>query len=327
MRLGAVALATVLFAQVLAAEAQPGGTVARIGWLNAGSASVNRGTLDAFRQGLRELGYVEGRDVLVEERWADNAPDRLPALAADLVRRQVDVIVTGGDGPVRAAMQATETIPIVMGVSGDPVRAGFVASLARPTANVTGLAALSPELSAKQLELLREAVPRLSRVAVLWNATNPVKALDFEETERAARSLGLSLQSAEVRSARDLDVAFDVVARRPVNAVLVLIDELLNQPENVKRIAALALNHRLPSISLDRPYVEAGGLLSYGPNVRELFHRAASYVDRILKGAKPANLPVEQPTKFELAINMKTAKALGLTIPPPFLLRVDRVIE
>jgi putative ABC transport system substrate-binding protein len=322
----AAVLATGSLAAPLPALSQPTALV-RVGWLNIGSPAQNRAPLEAFRQGLRELGYVEGRDLVIEERWADNEPGRLPALAADLVRRKVDVIVTGGDEPVRAARQATGTIPIVMGVSGDPVGAGFVASLARPGGNVTGLSFLSPELSAKQLELLKEAVPGLSRVAVLWNAANPAKSLDLAQAERSARALGLSLQPAEVRSARDFDAAFGAIGRQRPDALLVLIDELLNQPENIRRIGALALKHRLPAISGDRRHVEAGALISYGPSVPESFRRAAAYVVKILKGASAGALPVEQPTRFELVVSLRTARVLGVALPPAVLLRADHVVE
>jgi putative ABC transport system substrate-binding protein len=275
---------------------------------------------------MRDLGYVEGRNLILEFQSADGKPDRLPALAAKLVKLKVDVIMTGGDSEVRAAREVTGTIPIVMAPSGDPVTAGFVASFSKPGGNITGLSWMSPELSAKLLELLKETIPRLSRVGVLWNAANPVKLLDFDKTRRAAQAFGLTVSSIEVRSVADLEPAFAKVARERPDALLPLIDEVL-APSTFPRIAQLAMAQRLPSILGEPGYAVAGGLLGYGPTIRELNQRAAVYVDRILKGAKPADLPVEQPTKFELVINVKTAKALGLTIPQSVLLRADHIIE
>jgi putative ABC transport system substrate-binding protein len=304
--------------------------VHRIGFLSFGPSPPRpvppASNFAAFLQGLRDLGYVEGQNAVLESRWADLQADRLPALAADLVRLQVDVIVTTGDAAVRAARQATTTIPIVMAVSGDPVGSGYVASLARPGGNVTGLSFLSPDLSAKLLELLKEAVPGMSRVAVLWNAANPVKALDFRETQRAARTLGLTLQSAEVRSTNDFDRAFAAITRNRPDAVITLVDEFMDQEAHVMRIADFGAKSRLPGIFGDRRHVVAGGLMSYGPSLSDMFRRAATYVDKILKGARPADLPVEEPARFELVINQRTAKALGLTIPPLLILRASEVI-
>jgi putative ABC transport system substrate-binding protein len=244
-----------------------------------------------------------------------------------LVRLKVDVIVTTGDGEVRAAKAATSTIPIVMAVSGDPVGSGYVASLARPGGNVTGLSFLSPDLSAKILDLLKDTVPTATRVAVLWNAANPVKEIDFREAERAAQRLGLKIQSAGVRGASDFDATFAAIVRDRPDALVTLVDEFMNQDANRQRITSFAAKNRLPTVAALRSFAVAGALLSYGPNLNGMFRRAAYYVDRILKGEKPANLPVEQPTTFDLVVNLKTAQALGLTIPPTILLRADEVIR
>jgi putative ABC transport system substrate-binding protein len=320
----AVVLALNLTLAPFAAEGQQAGKSYRIGILS--TYPVGPFFRDPFVAALRELGYVEGQNLVLEIRSANNIPERLPALAAELARLNVDVIVTGGDSEVRAAKQTTRTIPIVMSPSGDPVRAGYVASLARPGGNITGLSWMSPDLSAKLLEVLRDAVPHLSRVAVLWNAGNPVKVIDFNETRRAAQRLGVTVVSVEVRAATDLGTAFTAIARAHPDAVLPLVDEVLS-PVSFPRIADLALKQRLPSILGQPQYAAAGGLMAYGPTMVEVFRRAASYVDKILKGAKPADLPVEQPTKFELVVNLKTAKALGLTIPQQLLLRADEIIQ
>jgi putative ABC transport system substrate-binding protein len=280
----------------------------------------------AFMTSLRDLGYVEGRNLVIEVRSANDRPERLPALAAELVQLKCDVIITGGDGEVRAAKQATSSIPIVMAPSGDPVRAGYVVSLARPGGNVTGVSFVSPELSAKLLQVLKDAVPNLSRIAVLWNAANPVKVLDFSETRRAAQTLGLTVSSIEVRAPDELEDAFNAITRAHPNALVTLVDDVFS-PAIFPRIAAFAIKQRLPSILGQPQYAVAGGLIAYGPSMADLYPRAALYVAKILKGAKPADLPVEQPTKFELVINLKTAKALGLTIPLSLLLRADQVIR
>jgi putative ABC transport system substrate-binding protein len=307
-------------------DAQQVKTIPRIGILWGGSPpSEPAPSRDAFRQGLRELGYAEGQNIALEERWAERQPERLPALAAELVHLQVDVLVTTGDAQVRAAKHATSTIPIVMAVSGAPVEAGYVTSLARPGGNITGLSVRSPELSAKLLELLKEAVPNVARVAVLWNAANPVKVLDFRETQDAARVLGVTLQSVEVRAAHDFEVAFAAITRERPDAFIALVDEFSNQHSS--QIGGFAARSRLPAIFGDRRHVEAGGLMSYGPSLRDMFRRAATLVDKILKGAKPADLPVEQPTKFELVLNRKTAQVLGITFPPTLLVLADEVIQ
>jgi putative ABC transport system substrate-binding protein len=257
----------------------------------------------------------------------DLRAERLPVLAEELVSRKVDVIVTAGDSEVRAAMQATRTIPIVMAVSGDPVGSGYVASLAHPGGNVTGLTWLGPDLSAKQLEIVREAIPKVRRVAILWNIANPVKALDFKAAQRAFGGLGLKVLSLGIRETNDFDTAFMRLARERPDALLTIPDEFMFHQSNRERIAEFLTNHPLPTMFGYRANVEEGGLMSYGASPHALFARAATYVDKILRGAKPADLPVEQPTAFELVVNLKTAKALGLTIPQSLLLRADQVIE
>jgi putative tryptophan/tyrosine transport system substrate-binding protein len=295
-----------------------------IGFLAA--AELTNVYIDEFRQGLRDLGYVEGRTIAIDVRWPRGSRE-LSELAAEFVALQVDVIVTSGDAPVRAAMNVTRTIPIVMAISGDPVGSGYVASLRSPGGNVTGLTALSPELAAKQLEVLKDAIPNVTRIALVWNAANPVKALDVEATHRAAKMLGLVIQAKPVRTIADFDAAFAAIARERPDAVLALPDDFIVQTNSRKRIREFGLTNHLPTILGRRVFVEEGGLLSYAPSVQAMFHRAAYYVDKILKGAKPADLPVEQPTKFELVINLKTAKALGLTIPQSLLVRADEIIE
>jgi ABC-type uncharacterized transport system substrate-binding protein len=322
----AVILALGLVAALLAAEAQEAAKQYRIGLLIAYPYNPGRAISRVFVPALGDLGYIEGRNLQIEVQSADQHPERLPALAAELVRLNVDVIVTGGDSEVRAAKQATSTIPIVMAPSGDPVRAGYVASYARPGANVTGLSWMSPDLSAKLVEILKDTVPNASRVAVLWNAANPMKRLDFEEARRAANTLGFRVSSVELMAASDLERAFAVIRRAHPDALLILTDEMLSGAM-YPRIVDFAMQQRLPSILGESTYAAAGGFIGYGPSVREVWQRAASYVDKILKGAKPADLPVEQPTKFELFINLKTAKALGLTIPGSLLLRADQIIE
>ncbi len=316
-------LALALLSVPLSSEAQRAGKVPRIGWLSHTPGP----NLEAFRRGLRELGYVEGENVTVEARYAEGREERLPALAAELVRLPVDVIVTAAGNPaVRAAKNATSAIPIVMGQSGvDPVVAGLIVSLARPGGNVTGLTTISADLSGKRLELLKEAVPTVSRVAVLWNATNPDKARELRETRVAALALGVSLQSLEVRGPDDFEKAFDAATRGRADALITLHDVLTNSQR--ARIVHFAAQNRLPTMYEFREWADAGGLMAYGPNVRDMFRRAATYVDKILKGAKPADLPVEQPMRFELVMNLKTARGLGLTIPPFLLFRVDEVIQ
>jgi putative tryptophan/tyrosine transport system substrate-binding protein len=326
MLLGPLALALFLLAP-LGVEAQQTGKMHRIGYLSGGTPSSARTSalVEAFRDGLRELGYVEGRNLTIEWRFSEGRGEQFPALANELSQLKVEAIVTTGGPATRAAKQATNTIPIVMAFSGDPVGTGLVASIARPGGNLTGLSFMSPELSAKRLELLREAFPKVTRVATLWNPDDPVYALELQRTEAAARGLGISLQPIEVRGVADFEAAFASMARHRADALIVFAHTLtiLNQ----RRLVELANRDRLPTMYGLREFVTGGGLIAYGPSLSALYRRAAFYVDRIFKGAKPADLPVEQPTKFELLINLKTAKALGLTIPPSLLLRADHVIE
>ena len=319
-------LAGGLLAAPLTSEAQQTApTIAKIGLLSVTTPVVLASSIEAFRQALRGLGHVEGTFVL-EVRYGDGRFERLPELARELVGLKMDVILATSDVVIAAIKRETQTIPIVMVFSTDPMGTGFVASLARPGGNVTGLSNISSELSRKRLELLREAVPGLSRVAALWNPDVRGALLDYKETEGAARLLRLELQSVEVSRAEDLDRAFSAVTKQRAQA-LVLPGANPVGFINRGKIATFAQRNRLPSMYPTREYVEAGGLMSYGPSLPDLFRRAATYVDKILKGAKPADLPVEQPTKFELVINLKTAKALGLTIPPSLLQRADQVIE
>jgi putative ABC transport system substrate-binding protein len=313
----------VLLAAPLAAEAQP--RIPRIGYLAPSVSPEASRLIGAFRQGLRELGYVEGQNIALELRSAEGSADRFPPLAAELVALKVDVIVAGATLAVLPAKQATGTIPIVFPVHTDPVGAGLVASLARPGGNVTGLSFSSEDLTGKRMELLKETIPEVSRMAVLWNSPNAAAFVQLKAAEVAARALAVSLQVVEVQGAEDLERAFRVATQGPSGALLVVDDPttfLLR-----KRIVGLAAKSRLPAMYGPREFAIDGGLMSYGANLEDMFRRAATYVGKILKGAKPADLPVEQPTKFELVINLKTAKALGLTIPPSLLGRADEVIE
>jgi ABC-type uncharacterized transport system substrate-binding protein len=320
-----VALCALLLALGFSAEAQQVKKIPRIGWLELGSPSTTAHLREAFRQGLHELGYIEGQNIVVEWRWADGREDRLSDLAAELVQLKVNVIVTTGTPPIQAVQQATRTIPIVVAAAGDIVGMGFAASLARPGGNITGLTLLSPELSGKRLELLKEIVPGLSRVAVLYNSSNQVSAPQLAETQVAARSLGVQLQSLGVRDANEFDSAFAAMARERTGALIVLSDVMFFNQH--RRIVSLATKGRLPAVFWRSEFTEAGGLLTYGPNVSDMYRRAATYVDKILKGAKPADLPVEQPIKFEFIINLKAAKQIGLTIPPNVLARADKVFK
>ncbi|MBI5627878.1 MAG: ABC transporter substrate-binding protein [Candidatus Rokubacteria bacterium] len=306
-------------------EAQAPAKVPRIGFLSPLSPTDNPHVLEAFRQGLRELGYVEGQTIAIEYRIGEGRPERLPALAADLVRLKVDVIVTGGAAASEVARRATSTIPIVFAVTDDPVAEGLVASLARPGGNITGLASIGGEVVGKQLELLKEVAPKVSRVAVLQNPSNPGHPHNLRRAEGAARALGLQLQVLEARTPAEIDAAFAAMRSQRAGGVLVLRDPLFHTQRT--QIAALAAKSRLPAVYGIREQAEAGGLMAYGANVLLMYRRAATYVDRILKGAKPSDLPVEQPTKFELVVNLKTAKAAGLTIPQSILLRADEVIQ
>jgi putative tryptophan/tyrosine transport system substrate-binding protein len=323
-KINALTLCAVLLALCFSVEAQQSTKIPRIGYLTAASASAMVPRSDAFRQGLRELGYIEGKNIIVEYRFGDGKLDRLPALAAELVRLNVDIIVTGGPAATRPAKEATSTIPIVMAQDGDPIGNGFVASLARPGGNITGLSTLAPEMSGKRLELLKEIVPKLSRVAVFGNSTDPGNAQVLRETELAAGGFGLKLQYLEVARTEDIETAFRVATKGRADAVLVLPNPILT-PHRVL-VADLAVKSRLPVV-YDTQYVEAGGLMSYGVSLTDLDRRAATYVDKILKGRKPADLPVEQPVKFDFIINLKAAKQIGLTIPPNVLARADKVIK
>jgi putative ABC transport system substrate-binding protein len=318
-------LCAMLFALCSSAHAQQPKKVPRIGYLSNTSPSADSARYEAFRQGLRELGYVAGKNVVIEYRYTEGKSDRLPALAAELVRLRVDVVVTGGGATTRAAKEATTTIPIVFAQDGDPVASGFVASLARPGGNITGLSNFAPELNGKRLELLKEIVPKLSRVAVLGTSTVPGHARFLKETEPAAGALRLQLQFLDVRAPKDIETAFRTASKGRADGLLVLSGPVLTSHRT--QVLDLAVESRLPAIYNFPEWVEAGGVMSYGVNLTDLFQRAATYVDKILKGAKPADLPVEQPKKFEFIINLKAAKQIGLTIPPNVLARADRVIK
>jgi ABC-type uncharacterized transport system substrate-binding protein len=317
-------LITVLLITGLAQAQQPA-KIPRIGFLVASKSSVNSARIAAFQNGLRELGYVEGKTIFIDYRYAEGKIDRLPKLAAELVGRNVEVIITAGPADTRAAKKATSTIPIVMSFDNDPVGNGFVASLARPGGNITGLSTLAPELSGKRLELLKNIVPKLSRVAVFGNSTNPGNTLALREIELAAATLKVKFENLDVRDPKEIETAFRTARKGRDEAVLVLGSPVINSQR--ARIVDLAVKNRLPAIYYSAEMVEAGGLLAYGVNRNDLTRRAAVYVDKILKGAKPADLPVEQPTKFDLIINLKAAKQIGLTIPPNVLARADRVIK
>jgi putative tryptophan/tyrosine transport system substrate-binding protein len=321
-----LALSAMLFALCFSASAQQPTKVPRIGWLTQGVLSNSQARQQAFQQGLRELGYVEGKNILIEWRGADNIDGRTTALAEELVRLKVEVIVTAGSGVTRVAKAATSTIPIVMASDDDPVGNGFVASLARPGGNITGLSQLAPELSGKRLEILKEVIPRLSRVAVFSTSTNASNAQVMKEIELAAAAWGVKLQHIDVLTPKDIESAFRAAVKGRADAVLDNISGSIRSTVR-KEFAELAVKNRLP-VMRERPeHVETGGLMSYGVNLPNLDRRAATYVDKILKGAKPADLPVEQPKKFEFVVNLKAAKQIGLTIPPNVLARADRVIK
>jgi len=320
-----VVLALGLLLAPLAAEAQQPAKVPRIGVLSPYSPSDTALWHQAFRQGLRDLGWLEGKNISIEYRYAEGRNDRLPDLAADLVRLKVDIIVAAVTPDALAAKNATRTIPIIMASPGDPIASGLVESLARPGGNITGLTNIAPELAGKRLELLKEIVPKLSRVAVLWDPQDRISILSWKEIQFPARELGIQLHSLEVRSPNDFDKAFEDAIRAHAGVVAIMPATLF--VANRKRIADLAAKSRLPSMFHLREFVDSGGLVTYAPDRSDQFRRAATYVDKILKGAKPTDLPVEQPTKFELVINLKTAKALGLTIPQSVLIRADEVIQ
>jgi putative ABC transport system substrate-binding protein len=319
-------LPILLLTTALPVEAQQPKKVHRIGFLMGASLSSQLARNDAFRQGLRELGYVEGKNIVIEWRSWEGKSDRQRAFAAELVRLNVDVIVAAGSGDIRAAKEATGTIPIVMLSGGDAVGSGFVASLARPGGNITGLATLRPELSGKRLELLKETVPRLSRVAFIASPANEDYSQELKEIEHAAGAFGLKLHRLEILSPKDIETAFQAAVNGRAGAVLFRVAGPYAASQR-PQIAELAVKSRLPAIYEQAAYVEVGGLMSYGVSVTDLARRAATYVDKILKGAKPADLPVEQPTKFEFIINLKAAKQIALTIPPNVLVRADKVIK
>jgi len=315
-----------LLAAPLAAEGQQAGKVYRIGVILTSAPNESGHLIKALEEGMRELGYVDERNIVFERRFAEGRQERLPLLAAELVRLKVDVLVTGSNPVIAAVKQVTATIPVVMAVSRDPVGAGFIASLARPGGNITGLANdPAPEIIGKNLELLKEVAPRVSRVAFLWNPVPPGAETTKSMVESAARKLGLTFQSVEVRGRNEFEGAFAAMVRERANGIVVAQDPVILGPRS--QVVLLAARSRLPAVYGLREFVEAGGLMSYGPNVADQFRRAAIHVDKILKGAKPADLPVEQPTKVELVINLKTAKALGVTIPQSLLIRADQIIE
>jgi len=318
-------LATVFLATAPVSEAQQPKQIPRIGLLFSVSASSAADRVEAFRQGLRELGYVEGSNILLEYRYAESKLDRLPALAADLVHLKVDVIVTSNQEPTRSAKAATVTIPIVMARDTDPVGNGFVASLARPAGNITGLSSMAPDISGKHVELLKEIVPRLSRLAVLGTSNTPGNAHLIREIETAAGAFGVTPQYLDVLTVKDIEPAFRAAGKGRAEAILVLGSGIYASDR--KKVVELTVKNRLPAIFRSREYMEVGGLMAYGVNPFALDRRAATYVDKILKGAKPAELPVEQPTRFEFIVNLKAAQQIGLTISPNVLARADRVIK
>jgi putative ABC transport system substrate-binding protein len=317
-------LCGVLLALSISAEAQAPKKVPRIGFLTA-SPSVFPGRIEAFRRGLRELGYVEGKNIVIDWRYTEGKLDHAPALAAELVRLEVDIIVSSGPTLTNILKEATTTIPIVMGYHTDPVGTGLVASLARPGGNITGLSVLSPELGGKRLEILKEVVPKLSRVAVLGSSTLPGNAETLKETVLVAGALGVKLQFIDVLSPKDIEAAFRRTVKERADAVLAQGSGILNAHRT--QVADLAVKSRLPGMYYAAEFVEAGGLMFYGVDFPDLHRRAATYVDKILKGAKPAELPVEQPKKFEFIINLKAANQIGLVIPPNVLVRADKVIK
>jgi len=324
-----LALCALHFALCFSVEAQQPLKVPRIGWLAPAfppsSSGLSNPNIEGFLQGLKELGYVEGKNIVIEYRWADGKRERLSDLAAELVTLKVDVIVARNTPATLAAQRATTTIPIVMVGPGDPVRLGLVASLARPGGNITGLSLLATELTGKRLELLKEAFPKIARVAVLWNSGDSAMTLRVKEAETSAQALGVTLQRVGIQDPNDFERAFSTMSSLAADALLVTLDTFTALHQ--KRILEFATKYRLPAMYERIDFVEAGGLMTYGPSLSEIFRRAAVFVDKILKGAKPADLPVEQPIKFEFVINLKTAKQIGVTIPPNVLVRADRVIR
>src|SRR4030095_2036539 len=319
------AVCALLLAFGLSAEAQQPTKMPRIGYLSGASPSAIRERIEAFRQGLRELGYVEGKNIVIEYRWAEGKPDRLPDLAAELVRLKVDIIVSAGPAVTPHFKQATKTIPIIMAQDSDPVGNGFAASLSHTGGNITGLATLARELSGKQQELLKEIIPKLSRVAVFGSSTEPGNSQTLKEIELAAEALKVKIQYLDIHRPEDIEPALAAARKGRAGAVFVLVSTIFNS--NRTQVVELAVKSHLPAIFYSAEYVELGGLMAYGPSYTDLYRRVAIYVDKILKGAKPADLPVEQPMKFELVINLKTAKQIGLTIPPNVLARANKVIK
>jgi len=318
-------LLTVLLLTVYPAEAQQPTKLPRIGFVTAGSASTIAARIEALRQGLRDLGYIEDKNIIIEWRFAEGKVDRLPALVAELVRLKVDVLLSAGAAVTGPAKNATRTIPIVMAQDTDPVGNGFVASLAQPGGNITGLSSYSAELNGKRVELLREIVPKLSRLAVIGQSTYPGNSQSLKETKLAAEGLKLQLQYLDVLDPKDIENAFREARKTRAGGALVLQNNVLNSQR--KETADLAIKNRLPTIYYAPEFLDSGGLISYAASINDLYRRAATYVDKILKGAKPADLPVEQPIKFEFIINLKAAKQIGLMIPPNVLARADKVIK
>jgi ABC-type uncharacterized transport system substrate-binding protein len=320
-----IALCAVLFALCVPAEAQQPARILRIGILIPASASFHSARVEAFRQRLRELGYVEGKNISIEYRYAEGKPERLPDLAAELVRLKVDVIVTGGGPTILVAKKASATIPIVFAGDSDPVGSGFVSSLARPGGNITGLSTMAPDLDGKRLELLKEAFPKVARVAFLWQPGSTRGNLPLTEMEAAAKALGVKLQSLEVRGLADFDLAFARAKRDGAQALITSTGALINTQQ--RQVLDFAAKNRLPAMYPTSEFVEAGGLMSYAPNYADLWRRAGDFVDKILKGTKPAEIPVEQPMRFEFIVNLNEAKQIGVTIPPNVLVRADKVIR
>ena len=308
-----------------ASQAQHRGHVPRVGYLGTSSASLEPELVKAFREGLRDHGYVEGQNIVIEYRWAEGNYQRFPALVADLLKLKVDLILTAGTPGALAAKRATQTIPIVMAVTGDAVATGLVSSLARPGGNLTGLTTMVPDLEGKRLEILREVLPKLVTVVVLLNTSNPLTAIQWEQTKTSAKTLGIQLQPIELQRPEDFKDAFARIARQPPDAITMVADRF--QLAHRMQILDFVAKTRLPAMYPYRDFVVAGGLMSYGPSYEDLFRRSATYVDKILRGAKPSDLPIEQPTKFEFLVNLKTAKILGVPIPPSLLLRADHVFE
>ena len=320
-----LALSALLLGLCASAHAQQPEKIPHIGYISGAPLSTLSARIEAFRNGLRELGYVEGKNIVIEWRDANGNLDRIPEMAAELVRQKVDILVSPGPVVTRPLKEATTTIPIVMAQDTDPVGSGFIVSLARPGGNITGLATLAPEIGGKQIEVLKEIVPRLSRVGIIGNSANPGDALSLRETVIAAGSIDVYLRYLDVLAPTDFDRVFQIATKGRVDGVMVLGNPVLNSGR--KLIVDLAAKHRLPATYTRPEFIEAGGLMYYGTNYNDLFRRAATYVDKILKGAKPADLPIEQPKKFEFIINLKAAKQIGLAIPPNVLARADRVIR